>query len=112
VLLSGAFRGLEHETSGMARVLEGADGARTLRLERLRTSNGPELVVMLSATPASDDSWTSYGEGETLVLGPLKGNLGSQNYEIPAGTDLSRWRSVVVWCQRFSVAFGAAPLDG
>jgi hypothetical protein len=110
VISSGAFRGLEHETTGAAEVIEGADGALTLRLEDLRTSNGPELVVILSPTPATTDSWTVYGKGDILTLGPLKGNVGSQNYAIPAGTDLSRYRSAVVWCRRFSVAFGAAPL--
>jgi hypothetical protein len=111
VLASGAFRALEHATSGTAKILE-AGGTRTLRLEDLATSNGPQLVVILSPTPATDDSWTAYGEGDIVELGPLKGNLGSQNYEIPAGVDLSRYRSAVVWCKRFSVAFGAAPIDG
>jgi hypothetical protein len=110
VLSTGAFRSLEHETSGTARLLESASGERTLRLDDLRTSNGPDLVVILSPTPATEGSWTAYGEGQ-LSLGPLKGNLGSQNYAIPAGTDLSRYRSAVVWCRRFKVAFGSAPLS-
>jgi len=44
-------------------------------------------------------------------LGGLKGNLGSSNYLIPAGTDLSGFRSAVIWCRRFSVGFGVAPLN-
>jgi hypothetical protein len=40
----------------------------------------------------------------------LKGNLGNQNYTVPAGTDLSEFRSAVLWCKRFSVSFGAADL--
>ncbi len=109
VLSSGAFRGLEHETSGTAHVME-SDGQLLLRLADLRTSNGPDLVVLLSETPATDDSWTAYGKGRVLELGSLKGNIGSQNYTLPAGVDLSRYRSAVIWCRRFSVAFGAAPL--
>ncbi len=45
-----------------------------------------------------------------MELGRLKGNLGNQNYEIPAGTDLSKYRNAVVWCARFSVGFGVATL--
>lgn len=43
-------------------------------------------------------------------LGPIEGNLGNRAYEIPAGVDLSGYRSVSLWCVRFSVSFGAAPL--
>ena len=111
VVAGGAFRGLEHQTRGGAAVVAAPDGRLSLRLEELATSNGPDLVVLLSPTPASDDSWTAFGDGDVLTVGPLKGNLGSQSYALPAGTDLARYRSVVIWCRRFSVAFGAAPLD-
>ena|SRR5687768_9500468 len=110
VLGQGPFRSLEHETTGAAKVLELADGARVLRFEELRTSNGPELVVMLSSTPATEDGWSAYDDGDFVLLGPLKGNIGSQNYDIPKDVDLARYKSAVVWCNRFSVGFGAAPI--
>lgn len=110
-LRQGSFRSLEHETTGKAMLLELADGSRVLRLEDLATSNGPELVVMLSATPAAEPSWTAFDDGDNVVLAPLKGNLGSQNYPIPRDVDPSRYRSAVVWCRRFSVGFGVAPLE-
>jgi len=40
----------------------------------------------------------------------LKGNVGDQNYDVPADLDLSRYRAVSIWCRCFSVNFGAAPL--
>jgi Electron transfer DM13 len=43
-------------------------------------------------------------------LGDLKGNIGEQNYAIARDVDLARYRSVVVWCARFHVAFAAAAL--
>ena len=79
-----------------------------LRFERLNTSNGPVLHVYLSPVP-SDRGDRDYGKGY-LDLGPLKGNRGDQNYAIPSGTDLSRFQSVVIWCSRFKVGFGVAPL--
>ncbi len=107
-LSQGAFRSYEHATSGRARVIALADGKRYVRFEDFETSNGPALKVYLSAAPAS-------GPGESfddrfVDLGDLKGNVGSQNYAIPAGVRLDRYRSVVVWCKRFSVPFAAAPL--
>ena len=43
-------------------------------------------------------------------LAPLKGNVGDQNYTLPADVDVRELRSVVLWCERFSVAFCDAPL--
>jgi len=43
-------------------------------------------------------------------LGALKGNIGDQNYDVPADVDLSTHRAVTVWCRRFGVNFGTAPL--
>ena len=108
-LRKGSFRGLEHATSGRASVLRLEDGRRFLRFENLATSNGPDLRVYLSEVPASDD-WYAYGE-RFIDLGPLRGNLGNQNYILPAGTDLARYKSAVIWCRRFTVGFGVAPLN-
>src|SRR4029453_5183097 len=51
-LAAGESRSLGHATTGRAVVLELGDGTRLLRLEDLRTSNGPDLFVYLSATLA------------------------------------------------------------
>jgi hypothetical protein len=112
ILSEGAFRSLEHETTGTARIVELANGNRVLRFEDLVTSNGPQLVVMLSATPATESGWSAYDDGPYVILAPLKGNLGSQNYPIPADVDLGAYESAVVWCKRFSVGFGAASIAG
>jgi len=87
-----------------------AGGGRILRLENLATSNGPDLRVYLSTTPASSD-WHGY-DRDYVDLGALKGNLGNQNYALPDGVDLSRYRSAVIWCRQFSVGFAVAPLSG
>jgi hypothetical protein len=111
VLSEGAFRSLEHTTTGTAKIVALGDGSRVLRFEGLKTSNGPDLIVILSPTPAIVDSWTAYGKGAIVQLGALKGNIGSQNYPIPPGVDLSRLKSAVIWCRRFTVAFGAASIE-
>ena len=97
------FRGIDHETTGSVLVLPGA-----VRFEDLDTSNGPDLRVYLSTTP--HDGPRHAFDDDYIELGRLKGNKGDQNYDVPAGTDLARYRSVVIWCKRFSVPFGAAPL--
>ncbi len=49
-------------------------------------------------------------DSEFVDLGPLKGNIGNQNYAIPAGTDVAEFHSTVVWCRAFGVLFATAPL--
>jgi hypothetical protein len=109
-LAGGAFAGLEHDATGTALVVELEDGTRFLRLQDLETSNGPDLRVILSDRSLSDE-WDVWDDGRYVDLGALKGNLGSSNYEIPADVDLDDFETAVIWCRRFSVGFGVAPLD-
>jgi hypothetical protein len=107
-LAAASFRSYEHATRGRARAIATADGRRYIRFEDFETSNGPALKVYLSAAPATGpgDSF----DDRFVDLGDLKGNIGSQNYAIPRDVRLDRYRSVVVWCERFSVPFAAAAL--
>jgi len=108
-IATGSFRSLEHTTTGRALVLQLPGGQRVLRLENLDTSNGPDLRVILSSAPSSAGD-KDFGD-DYVELGKLKGNIGSQNYDIPSGVDLSRYSSAVVWCHRFKVGFGVAGLE-
>ena len=107
-LASGPFRGLAHHGEGKALLIETNDGT-FLRFEDFEVENGPDLKVYLSESPADADE--SALVESYLDLGDLKGNIGDQNYLIPRGTDLSDYRSAVIWCRRFSVGFAVAPLS-
>jgi hypothetical protein len=43
-------------------------------------------------------------------LGRLRSFEGSQKYEIPAGLDIGKYQSVVIWCEQFSVLISPADL--
>ena len=110
VLARGKFEDAEHATSGRVLIKELVDGRRVLRLVDLDTSDGPDLHVWITDRPRGG-SWGSYDDGRYVRLGPLKANRGNQNYEIPADAKLAGLTSVVIWCDRFDVAFGTAPVD-
>ena len=112
VTAEGTFISHEHATAGTARIITLADGSRVLRLVGLDTENGPDLKVWLAAAPVLEgrDGWFVFDDDEYVSLGPLKGNKGNQNYPIPADADISDLASVTIWCERFSVSFGAAEL--
>ncbi|CAL9578070.1 DM13 domain-containing protein [Streptomyces sp. enrichment culture] len=111
-LATGEMISHEHPTTGTVRVLALPDGSQVLRIEGLDTDNGPDLHVWLTDAPVIDgeDGWQVFDDGAYVSLGKLKGNKGDQNYALPAGTDLSRYTSVSIWCDRFNVSFGAAEL--
>ncbi len=108
-LFTGDFVDRSHPTSGIADVLNDGSAQRFLRFEDFETDNGPDLHVYLSTAPAH--AATAACDDDFIDLGDLKGNIGSQNYEIPVGIDLDRYSTVVIWCVRFGVAFGAAELS-
>ena len=108
-LASGEFHAGAHETKGTAAIFKLADGRRTLRLANFETSNGPDVRVYLVAAADAKDSETVKTAG-FIELGSLKGNIGDQNYDVPANVDLAKYRAVTIWCARFNVNFGTAPL--
>jgi len=110
VVLSGSFHSNAHETRGTATVYRLPDGRQVLRLSEFQTSDGPDVVVYLVAAPDVNDDRTVSDAG-FVHLGPLKGNVGDQNYDVPLDLDLSRYRAVTIWCRRFAVNFGTAPLS-
>lgn len=112
VLAEGKFITHEHDTTGSVKILKYSNGTRILRIENLKTSNGPKLEVWLTDAPVIEglDGWRVFDDGKFLNLGALKGNIGSQNYLIPSETNLDDYSSISIWCERFSVSFGAAAL--
>jgi hypothetical protein len=108
-LVSGRFHSVAHETKGSATVHRLPDGRRVLRLTEFVTSNGPDVRVYLVAVPDASDNETVKKAG-FVELGKLKGTEGDQNYDVPADLDLGKYRAATIWCRRFSVNFGTAPL--
>lgn len=110
VLYQGPFIDRSHPTEGIAEVLNDGTAERFLRFEDFATDNGPDLNVYLTTAPPDAAADQFDEDGQFVDLGDLKGNIGPQNYEIPTNVDLDQFSTVVIWCVRFSVAFGAAEL--
>ncbi len=104
-MIYGMFVGVGdgiHDAQGTAKILQLDDGSKILRFEDFRSTNGPDLYVYLATDKSASDF---------VSLGPLKANIGNQNYQIPEGTDLSKYDTALVWCKQFSVLFGSAELS-
>lgn len=106
VVGSGGFYGIDHSAAGTASVYE-QDGSYVLRFEDdTDIQNGPDLYVWVLETSEYDG-----GNPDGFIdLGKLKGNVGGQNYALPAEYEPGTHQLVLVWCKRFSVPFAAAQL--
>jgi Electron transfer DM13 len=111
-LYTGLLASRAHPTSGRASIYQMPDGRRDLRLTDFITSNGPDVHVLLAqSTDSNLKQEFVKGELNSVELGQLKANEGDQNYDLPDSADLSKYDSVVIYCERFHVVFGLARLD-
>jgi hypothetical protein len=110
LIAQGELISHEHATSGTVQLVKLEDGSHQIILRGLSTSDGPDLRVWLTDQPVIPgvQGWRVFDDGNYRELGPLKGNRGTQVYDIPADVDPSQFRSVAIWCKRFAVSFGAA----
>ena len=98
----GTFVGqLGHHGEGTVTIRE-AGGKTFVRFEDdFKVTNGPDLFVYFG----KDGAYAAEAK-----LAALKGNVGGQNYEVPAGIDAGAYDEVWVWCRSFSVPFARAVL--
>jgi hypothetical protein len=110
VLAAGEVTGVDaiHKGKGMAEVIRSQDGV-VVRFTEFEVTNGPDLQVWLVKHENPRES-SDVTNSEWLSLGELKGNIGDQNYSVPADTDIADYGSVVIWCKPFKVLFAGATL--
>ena len=99
VLARGALQRVDDLHNGKGAVLLLRAGEpRYVRFEEVAITNAPDVHVYLSR-----ETGGKWSDATSLYLGPLRATNGSFNYDIPAGTDLAPYKSVVVWCRAFAV---------
>jgi Electron transfer DM13 len=99
-----------HPTSGTAKLIKLVDGTFIVRLENLQTVGGPDVHVWVSEGTNLANSGT-VGASAYTDLGKIKSTNGNQNYDLKLSAEqVGKIKSVVIWCQSFSVAFGGATL--
>jgi hypothetical protein len=72
---------------------------------------GPGPAYHVYLVPAANiRSEAAVKDAMYVDLGGLRAFKGSQRYRIPAGVDLKKYPSVVIWCERFGVLISPADL--
>jgi electron transfer DM13 len=104
-ILTGRFEGNARQTNGRATIYKKL-GGEYLQLSDFTAPSGPDIHVAL----VHDDTQAKSGL-DSLDLGPLKANQSHQNYNLPGGTDLNKYDTVLIYAERPHAVFGLAKLE-
>lgn len=102
LLKQGSFSGnMSYTVSGSVKLYE-YQGKKYIYFENFSSPNGPDLKVYVATTTTAS---------QFVNLGSLKGVSGTQAYVVNNPPDFSQYNKVLIWCQQFSVLFGASTIQ-
>lgn len=110
VLGTAKMYNVDREGQGTAKLYELPNGTRLIRLEDFFVSINSDLELRLSELPnpkTTDDAV----KGPWKLVAPLKATVGSMNYEVPKDIDVSKYQSIVIWCEITRNAYAAASIE-
>jgi len=100
---AGTFVGVSgHATSGAVTLERTADGYRVVLGDDFSFDGAPDPKIALGKGGEVDTS---------TLMGLLESNSGSQSFAVPAGVDPAGYDEVHLWCEKYSVGLGIAPLE-
>jgi hypothetical protein len=112
VIMAGDFTVIDamHRAVGTASIYQIGDVKRALRLDPFTVTSGPDLHVIMSQHSEPRTSAEALLPAN-IDLGPLKGITGAQNYDIPDGTSLQTYKSIVIYSMSLNLVFSTATLE-
>jgi hypothetical protein len=99
---TGDLRGIDHDATGSATVYQQPNGTFVVGLEEIDVQSGPDYYVYV--VQGVDKESPEQG----VNLGALRGNQGTQYYDVPAGTAVGADSTVLIWCRAFGVPIANA----
>ncbi len=106
---SGSFIKKKKKLKGDWEIVQRGGKSFIVFSEDFRAAKGPDLKVFLSPTSIADLTGKTAVDG-SINIGELKSTKGGQEYEIPAGVNLSDYASVLVHCEAYEVLWGGSDL--
>lgn len=105
---SGSWTKKEKAIKGTWSIVE-KDGKKVISLKGFSTKKAPDLKIFLSPQTVGGVTAKNAVKGSVLVS-KLKSHKGDQSYVLPAGVDLSKYKSVIIHCEKYTKLWGAAAL--
>jgi len=99
-----------HWGKGNTKIYQDGQHYEVLLQKNFEVGPGPAFHLYLSES-ANIKSNADFKKATNFDLGNLKSFKGSQVYKIPRNIDMSKIKSVVVWCEAFSQLITSADLE-
>ena len=109
VLGTAKIYNVDKQGEGTAKIYDLGGGNRMIRLEDFFVTVNSDLEIRLSEL-AAPKTTPEVEKAAFTVVAPLKATVGSMNYDIPKDVDLSKYRSIVIWCEITRNAYAAATI--
>ena len=97
-----------HPTSGTAKLIRLENGDHVVTLEGFQTISGPDVRVWVSESSTLSNA--ALNSSAYTDLGALRSTNGNLKYEVPSAVNVSKIKSIIIWCRLASIAFGGAVL--
>jgi hypothetical protein len=110
VLGTAKVYNVDREGQGTAKIYELPNGTRLIRLEDFFVSINSDLELRLSELPNPKTTEDAV-KAPFKVVAPLKATVGSMNYEVPKDIDVTKYKSIVIWCEITRNAYAAATIE-
>lgn len=117
LLAAFGFATLTTSPSAMAAsgTFKGASNHKTTGSVSIKKQGGGWVLVLgddFTFDGAPDPKWAfgNNGVDKDTIFTPLAKNNGAQTYKIPANIDPSKYKEVILYCEKFSVPLGVAKL--
>jgi len=109
VLGTATMYNIDKTGEGTAKIYQLPDGSKMIRLENFFVSINSDLEIRLSelAAPKSTDE---VEKAPFATVAPLKATVGNMNYDVPKDIDVTRYKSIVIWCEITRNAYAAASI--
>ena len=109
LISSGGWRKKSFSVAGNW-TMSSENGVTRVNLDnQFSTKNAPDLKIFLS--PLSPDELTGRNATQgALLVSPLQSNRGAQSYTVPAGTNLSRYKTILIHCEAYSKLWSVSAL--
>jgi len=105
----GTFYRVDQVGTGAVKLYRLADGTYALRLDDFFVTANSDLELQLSTLDAPRTT-EEIASTRSTTIASLDVTTGSVNFALPSGVDPTKYRSLVIWCERTSNAYAAASL--
>lgn len=109
IVAAGPFYGIDRTATGTAKLYALPDGTNVLRLEDFFVTATVDLQLRLTPVPAPH-STADVADAPFKNVAFLKATAGAMNFPVPSDIDVTKYGSLVIWCEMTHNAYGAAAL--